>query len=93
MKQTTITIRIDEDLKKQAEVLFKEMGINLTTAYTIFTKAVVRQGKIPFEISAINPNKETLEAMKEAKNISKDNNIKYYNTGDEMIEDILGNEI
>ena len=93
MKQTTITIRIDEDLKKQAEVLFKEMGINLTTAYTIFTKAVVRQGKIPFEISAINPNKETLEAMKEAKSISKDNNIKYYNTGDEMIEDILGNEI
>ena len=60
MKQTTITIRIDEDLKKQAEVLFNEMGMNLTTAYTIFTKAVVRQGKIPFEISARNPNKETL---------------------------------
>ena len=106
MKQTTITIRIDEDLKKQAEVLFNEMGMNLTTAYTIFTKAVVRQGKIPFEISARNPNKETLEAMKETKNISKDkiknglendiykdNNIKYYNTADEMIEDILGNEI
>lgn len=93
MKQTTITIRIDEDLKKQAEVLFNEMGMNLTTAYTIFTKAVVRQGKIPFEISARNPNKETLEAMKEAKNISNDNNIKYYNTANEMIEDILGNEI
>ena len=93
MKQTTITIRIDEDLKKQAEVLFNEMGMNLTTAYTIFTKAVVRQGKIPFEISAKNPNKETLEAMEEAKNISKDNNTKYYNTADEMIKDILGNEI
>lgn len=93
MKQTTITIRIDEDLKKQAEILFNEMGMNLTTAYTIFTKAVVRQGKIPFEISAVNPNKETLDAMKEAEIISKDSNKKYYNTADEMIKDILGNEI
>ena len=44
---------MDENLKKQAEALFDEMGLNMTTAITIFTKAVVRQRKIPFEISAI----------------------------------------
>ena len=52
MSTTSITIRMDENLKKQAETLFEDMGLNMTTAFTIFTKAVVRQGKIPFEIAA-----------------------------------------
>lgn len=52
MSNTTITIRMDENLKKQAEQIFDDMGMNMTTAFTIFTKAVVRQHRIPFEISA-----------------------------------------
>lgn len=48
----SVTIRMDDKLKKQAEKLFEEMGMNMTTAITIFAKAVVRQGKIPFEIAA-----------------------------------------
>lgn len=53
MSQTiNINIRMDEDLKKQAEKLFNEFGMNMTTAFTIFTKTVVRERKIPFEISA-----------------------------------------
>lgn len=52
MATTSITIRMDEKLKKHAETLFEDMGLNMTTAFTIFTKAVVRQNKIPFEICA-----------------------------------------
>lgn len=52
MATTSITIRMDEKLKKQAEIIFEDMGINMTTAITMFTKAVVRQNKIPFEIKA-----------------------------------------
>lgn len=52
MATTSITIRMDENLKKQAEMLFEDMGLNMTTAITMFVKAVVRQNKIPFEISA-----------------------------------------
>lgn len=52
MATTSITIRMDETLKKQVETLFDEMGLNMTTAITIFAKAVVRQHKIPFEIAA-----------------------------------------
>lgn len=52
MATTSITIRMDENLKKQAEILFEDMGLNMTTAITMFAKAVVRQNKIPFEISA-----------------------------------------
>ncbi|MDR3296220.1 MAG: type II toxin-antitoxin system RelB/DinJ family antitoxin [Clostridiales Family XIII bacterium] len=51
MAQTTVNIRMDEELKKQSERLFNEFGMNMTTAFTVFAKAVVRTGKIPFEIS------------------------------------------
>lgn len=52
MANTTVTFRMDEDLKHQAEQIFDDMGMNMTTAFTIFAKAVVRQRRIPFEISA-----------------------------------------
>ena len=52
MASTSITVRMDEQLKKKVEVLFEDMGLNMTTAFTIFAKAVVRQNKIPFEIVA-----------------------------------------
>lgn len=52
MATASITIHMDETLKKQAEILFEDMGLNMTTAFTMFTKAVVRQNKIPFEVCA-----------------------------------------
>jgi len=54
MATTSITIRMDKNLKKQAETLFNEIGINMTTAFTIFTKTAVRQQRIPFEL-AVDP--------------------------------------
>ena len=51
MPTTSITIRMDEDLKRQAETLFDDLGMNMTTAFTVFAKAAVRQQKIPFELS------------------------------------------
>ena len=50
MLSTNVTIRMDKQLKKRAEALFADMGMNMTTAFNIFTKAAVRQGKIPFDI-------------------------------------------
>lgn len=62
MATTNVTIRMDENLKKQAETLFDEMGLNMTTAITMFAKAVVRQHKIPFEIAADPFYSETNQA-------------------------------
>lgn len=50
MATTSVTFRMDENLKRQLELLFEEMGLNMTTGFNIYAKAVVRQGKIPFEI-------------------------------------------
>ena len=52
MSTTSVTIRMDTHVKKQAETLFDDMGLNMTTAITLFAKAVIRQNKIPFEIIA-----------------------------------------
>ncbi|WP_411347818.1 type II toxin-antitoxin system RelB/DinJ family antitoxin [Paenibacillus sp. WLX2291] len=51
MSQTNINIRVDEELKREAESLFSELGMNMSTAVNIFIRQSVRQGKIPFEIT------------------------------------------
>ena len=49
-RMTNVTIRMDEGLKQQSEALFAEMGLNMTTAITLFVKTAVRENRIPFEI-------------------------------------------
>ncbi|MBP3871255.1 MAG: type II toxin-antitoxin system RelB/DinJ family antitoxin [Faecalicoccus sp.] len=55
MAQATFSVRMDEQLKKQFDQLCQEFGMNATTAINVFARAVVRQRKIPFEISAPDP--------------------------------------
>jgi len=56
---------MDRELKEQAESLFSELGMNMTTALNIFVRQSVRQGKIPFEIALSKPSAETLAAFRE----------------------------
>lgn len=63
MKNVNVTLRVDEDLKKQAETLFSELGLNLTTAFHIFLRQSVREQQIPFKVSKNVPNAITLAAM------------------------------
>ncbi|MBQ1510983.1 MAG: type II toxin-antitoxin system RelB/DinJ family antitoxin [Selenomonadaceae bacterium] len=52
MKTVSITTRVNPDLKAQAEFLCEQMGLTLSTVYTMLLKAIVRTGSIPFEIKA-----------------------------------------
>lgn len=54
-KTVTMTIRVDADLKSQAEFLCNEMGLTMSAAYNIFLKTLVRERAIPFKISAGDP--------------------------------------
>ena len=69
---TNLCIRIDQELKDEAELLFGELGMNLTTAITVFFRQAVRESKIPFEIKWDRPNRATASAMREAANIMKE---------------------
>ena len=85
---TNISFRLDSDLKAQADALFSELGMNLTTAFNIFVRQSIREGGIPFEISINQPNKETIAAMLEAERIAKDPSVKGYNDLAELFADL-----
>lgn len=51
MAQTLINFRIDEDTKKQLEKICNELGITMSAAFNMFAKKVIRERRIPFEIS------------------------------------------
>lgn len=52
MAQTMVNFRMDSDLKKNMEEVCSNMGMSMTTAFTIFAKTVTRENRIPFEITA-----------------------------------------
>ena len=85
---TNISIRMDSDLKAQADALFNELGMNISTAFNIFVRHSLREGRIPFEISLNQPNKETVAAMLEAERIAKDLSAKGYTNLDELFVDL-----
>lgn len=51
MANINVTIRIDEDLKEEADQLFDDLGMSFTTAINVFVKQSLREGRIPFEIT------------------------------------------
>ena len=85
---TNISIRMDNDVKAKADALFGELGMNLTTAFNIFVRQSLREGKIPFEISLNQPNHETIAAMMEAERIATDSSVKGYTDMNEMFADL-----
>ena len=51
MAQTTLNIRIDEDVKKGLEDFCYDVGMNVSVAINMFAKAVIREQRLPFEVS------------------------------------------
>ena len=51
MSQTLVNIRMDEELKKKFDYVCNELGMNMTTAITIFAKKMCREHRIPFDVS------------------------------------------
>lgn len=63
MGQSTISIRVDEKLKKSFDELCDGFGLSNTAAFTIFMKAVVRERRIPFELRAESETEDREKAM------------------------------
>lgn len=81
-------VRIDEDLKKQAVELFGQLGIDMSSAMNMFLRQCVMRGGLPFAVEIPKYKAEVLEAMKEAKRISRDSNTKRYGSFSEALEDL-----
>ena len=85
---TNISIRMDAETKAKSDALFNELGMNISTAFNIFVRQSLREGRIPFDISLNQPNNETIAAMREAERIADDPSVKGYTDLDEMFADL-----
>ncbi len=65
MAQTNISIRVDENLKQEFDALCNELGFTMSTALTVFIKTVVREQRIPFEISTVPKSIQALQKMED----------------------------
>lgn len=68
MAQTNVNIRMDEETKRAFDLFCSEIGLSVSAAFNIFAKTVVREQKIPFELSTGMPNAETRQAIDNVRN-------------------------
>lgn len=85
---SNVSFRIDSNLKSQADKLFSELGMNMTTAFNIFLRQSVREGCIPFDITINTPNAETIAAMLESRDIINNPDIKRYSNVEEALKEL-----
>ena len=85
---TNFSVRMDNDIKKQCEALFGELGMNLTTAINVFLRQSLRVGGFPFEVRLEQPNRETIEAMLEAERIAHDPKVRHYSDVEEALREL-----
>ncbi len=85
---TNFTVRMDRDLKHEADRLFNELGMSLSTAFNVFIRQSLRVQGMPFDISRAVPNAETWAAMREAEQIAHDAKVKGFTDMKSLIKEL-----
>ena len=86
MSTTNLNFRIDADLKKQAEKIFNELGLNMSTALTVFLRQTVRSNGIPFDLRLDIPNEKTKMAINDV-NLNHNMSKSFHNV-EALMEDL-----
>lgn len=87
METTNLNVRVDKNVKNDAERIFKDLGLNMSTAINMFLRASIREQGLPIDVKLNNNNYyELLEAMEEGRKIAKDPNTKSYSSINELIK-------
>lgn len=84
MSTTNLNIRTDKEVKMEAERIFNELGLNMTTAVNMFLKATIRTHSIPFELKLDVPNQTTVQAIEEGRKLLEDPNTPRYSSIDDL---------
>ena len=84
MATTPTQIRIDSNIKREATALFSNLGLDMSSAVNLFLHQCVLRGGLPFAVEVPQYSDKTLDAMAEARKISRDPDIKGYNSMDEL---------
>ena len=91
-KTASLNIRLDSDVKKNAESVYSRYGLSLTEAVTVFIHQSCNIGGLPFDLRPLRPNAESLAAMAEAERISRDPSVKGYRDMNALFEDLNADE-
>lgn len=90
MSTTNINVRVDSALKKEAEALFNDLGLSMSSAINMFLRSAINHDGIPFEVKRQVPNAETKAALNEYKEMKKNpGDYKRYKSFDEMLDEVL----
>lgn len=84
MATTNLNIRTDKDVKDQAEMIFNELGLNMTTAINIFLRTTIREHGIPFALKLDVPNEATIAAIEEGRRLLDEPSTPHYSSMDEL---------
>ena len=84
MSTTPTQIRIDTDIKKQVTHLFNELGLDMSSAVNLFLHQCVLRGGLPFNVELPHYSQRTLDAMEEARRISRTPDIEGYSNMEEL---------
>ncbi len=77
-------IRIDPEIKKQANDLFHRLGLDMSSAVNLFLHQCVMHGGLPFAVQVPQYSQSVLDAMAEARRISRDPNVRDYSSMEEL---------
>ena len=91
-KTASLNIRLDSEVKKNAEIVYSRYGLSLAEAVTVFIHQSCNVGGMPFDLRSKRPNAETLAAMMEAERISRDPSVKGYRDMKALFEDLDADE-
>ncbi|MBQ6603627.1 MAG: type II toxin-antitoxin system RelB/DinJ family antitoxin [Eubacterium sp.] len=92
MSTTPTQIRIDTAVKEQATILFAELGMDMSSAVNIFLRQCILRGGLPFSVELPNYSQQTLNAIVEARKISRVPDVPGYNNMAELKEALEGEE-
>mgnify|MGYP004643343397 FL=1 len=81
-------VRIDENVKKQANELFAQLGLDMSSAMNIFLRQCILRGGLPFTVELPQYKSDVLEAMEESKKITQEAKEKRYSSFQEALNDI-----
>lgn len=90
MATTNINVRVDSMLKQEAEALFNDLGLNMSSAINMFLRSAIMHNGIPFEVKRQTPNEETKAALNEYEEMKKNpGNYKRYDSFDEILDEVF----
>lgn len=87
-EMANISVRVEDDVKKDAESILSQLGLSLSTATNVFLRQVILHNGLPFAVELEQPNAETIAAMKETEKMLHDPNAKSFSSVEDFMKDL-----